>query len=126
MKYCKLVLLCLLPMLCGCTYTKTLTMATGPRPVPPWHIPVYATANVPFEYEELGTVCTVDMNYYKNQEAAMREFREAVEQYRPDAVINFRFEPETYTSGGGFLGVGVDTQVLGIRISGVAVKIKRP
>jgi len=103
----------------GC-HSRTVIVPTG-KITPPWRIPVYATDNVPFEYEEIALVSTIAC-IEADVEKATSRFQKAVDQLGADAVLNFRLEYDI--SVGGFMVVVSDAEY--VRITGVAVKIKRP
>lgn len=118
MQRTRLALLCLL-ILTGCA--RQAIVPTGSSVTPPWRIPVYASGNVPFEYEEIGFVSVTEPGP-ATQEKALRRFREAVNQLGGDAVVNFRLDWKTGV-GGFFVVVGMPDW---IQVSGLVVKIKRP
>lgn len=105
-------------LVCGCQ-SRTVIVPTG-RTSAPWRIPVYATDNVPFEYEEIGFVSVIE--HGSAQEKALSRFQKAVDQLGADAVLGFRLEYEIEV--GGFWLVLSDTSY--VKVTGVAVKIKRP
>ena len=101
----------------GCaTYVAEHAIPTAGRATPDWGtLKVYATDNVPFEYEEIGFVAHAeysDHNGWLNEQALLNTFRDKVIRMGADALLNFRYD----TFGGDWA----------CQVSGVAVKIKRP
>jgi hypothetical protein len=87
------------------------------------NVKIYGTDNVPFEYEEVGVIGHV---YHKNvysKEQFMREFVAEAQQMGADAILDFKIEPVPV---GGGVFVVVVTPGDFVRLTGVAVKIKRP
>ena len=102
---------------CGCqTWIFEHSIPIADRATPEWgSLKVYATDNVPFEYEEIGFVTiSYHTNRYgePNEKDMLSKFRDRALEMGADAVLNFRYEA---------LGLYYLTHV-----SGVAVKIKRP
>lgn len=111
------VMVCLLT---GCISVQTVSLAQR-TPAACGGVKLYGTANVPFEYEEIGTVAIVHAG--GTQEEWLREFTAEAQRLGADAVLNFMLEP-VYHSGGFMLVVPhTDNTVV---VKGVAVKVKRP
>jgi len=119
------VLLCLVTVIlvAGCAGLNTYRVATGPDPFHKYDLPIYATENVPFEYEELGIVRAVGWVYnaWPDQSKCVEAMVKDAKSLGADAVIRVKILPFAWSDGFMLvLGSG------GVDVQGVAVKIKRP
>lgn len=109
--------------LCGCSGIHMYKIATGSTPFQDYGLPIYATENVPFEYEELGVV-RVDAwvcETYPKEATYMTNLVRAAKELGADAIV--RFKLENFGLSGGFMLVLSNGHTVA---EGVAVKIKRP
>ena len=84
------------------------------------NVKLYATAIVPFEFEEISTIAL--MYQHTPHDECLRQFVAEAQRLGADAVLNFMLEPVNETGGFLFVGTGQNTTL----VKGVAVKIKRP
>ncbi len=118
-----LAILILVVLSAGCAGLNSYRLATGPAPFHKFDLPIYATENVPFEYQELGIVRGVGWvsHGWPDQTQCAEAMVNEAKQMGADAVIGVRVVP--FTESSGFLIVGCSGVV---DIQGVAVKIIRP
>jgi hypothetical protein len=84
------------------------------------NIRLYGTDNVPFEYEELGVIGLTFED--ASQDQCLQAFVSEAQKMGADAILGFRIEPVVF-SGGFMLVVCNHSET---RLTGVAVRIKRP
>lgn len=99
---------------CGTTYCAQ-GLPSGSKAAPDWGpLKVFATDNVPFEYEEIGLVSASahQASSARDESKLCAMLREKAISMGADAIINLRYE--------------VYSMNVGAHMSGVAVKIKKP
>ncbi len=111
------MLFCVMAFCVGCgTFPAEHSISTGGRMSPDWAgLKLYATDNVPFEYEEIGFICVNEMSRDRkpDDKAMCAKFRDKALALGADAVVNFRMDDDS-----DFCYV--------FKLTGVAVKIKKP
>ena len=86
-------------------------------------IRLYATDNVPFEYEELGAIGGL-YHKIKSPDQRLQAFTAEARKLGADAIVNFSQEPMIGALV--LFGFGGDDPTVYTRMTGVAVKIRRP
>lgn len=112
--------------LCGCSTVKSSVPVAIRTPAYCGNVKLYGTDNVPFEYEELGIVSLAALEH-TTQEAKIEAFVNEARKMGADAIVNVTIEPanDMVLVIFGF-GGGGSPHPNSYRLSGVAVKIRRP